>query len=82
MENDTSPCASPGEGLIYDGSGPGHSSAPRGARAVCGGINSVLLATSVKDALRMGYLLLFIVEVPAQQRGGWSLSLAPARLPP
>ena len=51
--------------------GPGHSSALRGVHAVCGGINSVLLATSVRDALRMGYLLLFIMKAPAQQ---WGLS--------
>lgn len=51
--------------------GPGHSSALRGVHAVCRGINSVLLATSVRDALRMGYLLLFIMKAPAQQ---WGLS--------
>lgn len=48
--------------------------------AAAGAINSALLASSVKDALRLGCLLLFIV--PARQRGGWSLSVAPARPPP
>lgn len=67
--------------------GPGHSSAPHGAHAICGGINSVLLATGVKDALWMGYLLLFIIKAPAQQWGplepelGPSLTASPPLLP-
>lgn len=67
--------------------GPGHPSARHGAHAICGGINSVLLATSVKDALWMGYLLLFIIKAPAQQWGplepelGPSLTASPPLLP-
>lgn len=69
MEKDASRAA-PGEGLIYERLGLGHPSAPRGAHAVGGGINSALLATGVKDALRMGHLLLCMVKVPAGRGGG------------
>lgn len=49
--------------------GLGHSSAPPSTNAVCRGINSALLATGVKDALRISHSLLFIIKAPAWQQG-------------
>lgn len=96
MENDTSPRSSPGEGLIYDCTRARDIRQRRTARTPsAGALIAVLLATSVKDALRIGYLLLFIIKArqpaaAARLRGceatgaRWSLSSVgpgPARLP-
>lgn len=68
MENDTSPRSSPGEGLIYGRTGAGDIRQRRSVRTPsAGALIAVLLATSVKDALRIGYLLLFIIK--ARQPG-------------
>lgn len=68
MENDTSSRSSPGEGLIYDCT---RARDIRQRSTVCtpsaGALIAVLLATSVKDALWIGYLLLFIIK--ARQPG-------------
>lgn len=68
MENDTSARASPGEGLIYD-CARARDICHRGAARTpsAGALIAVLLATGVKDALRIGYLLLFIIK--ARQPG-------------
>lgn len=77
MENDTSPRSSPGEGLIYDCTRARDIRQRRTARTPsAGALIAVLLATSVKDALRIGYLLLFIIKArqpaaAARLRGDW-----------
>lgn len=79
MENDTSPHSAPREGLIYDCA---RAWDIRQSRALhtpsAGALIAVLLATGVKDALRMGYLLLFIIK--ARQPSSWAAStqLGPA----
>lgn len=63
MENDTSLHASPGEGLIYDCARARDIRQPGATRTPsAGALIAVLLATGVKDALRNGYLLLFIIK--------------------
>lgn len=69
MENDTSLCVFPRGGLIYDCTRAGTFVSAARHERVCRGTNSVLLATGVKDALQMGYLLLFIRKAPAWQQG-------------
>ena len=84
MENDTSPRSSPGEGLIYDRAGAGDIRQRRLVRTPsAGALIAVLLATSVKDALRIGYLLLFIIKArqPGSRVRGVVSSLEPALRP-
>ena len=80
MENDTSLHSSPGEGLIYDRAGAGDIRQRRSVRTPsAGALIAVLLATSVKDALRIGYLLLFIIKArqPGSRARGVMSSLEP-----
>lgn len=64
----TLPRALPQEGLIYGRTGAGDIRQRRSVRTPsAGALIAVLLATSVKDALRIGYLLLFIIK--ARQPG-------------
>lgn len=84
MENDNSPHSSPVEGLIYDGARAWDICQCRAARTPSeGALIAVLLATGVKDALRIGYLLLFIIT--AHQPGSGAVrrrELAGARARP
>lgn len=70
MENDTSLHASPGEGLIYD-CARAWDIRQRGATCTpsAGALIAVLLATGVKDALWIGYLLLFIIKARQPSSG-------------
>lgn len=68
MENDTSLHASPGEGLIYDCARARDIRQCGATRTPsAGALIAVLLATGVKDALQISYLLLFIIK--ARQPG-------------
>lgn len=81
MENDTSPRSTPGEGLIYDCARAWDIRQSRALRTPsAGALIAVLLATGVKDALRMDYLLLFIIKARQPSSGAPGTQLGPARL--
>lgn len=81
MENDTSPRSAPGEGLIYDCARAWDIRQSRALRTPsAGALIAVLLATGVKDALRMGYLLLFIIKARQPSSRAASTQLGPACL--
>lgn len=84
MENDTSLHASPGEGLIYD-CARARDIRQRGATRTpsAGALIAVLLATGVKDALRIGYLLLFIIKArqPGSGPKGVTIAGSPSSAP-
>lgn len=77
MENDTSLHASPGEGLIYDCARARDIRQRRATRTPsAGALIAVLLATGVKDALRIGYLLLFIIKARQPGSGPTGVTIA------
>lgn len=81
MENDTSACSAPREDLIYDCARAWDIRQSRALRTPsAGALIAVLLATGVKDALRMGYLLLFIIKARQPSSRAASTQLGPACL--
>lgn len=81
MENDTSARSAPREDLIYDCARAWDIRQSRALRTPsAGALIAVLLATGVKDALRMGYLLLFIIKARQPSSRAASTQLGPACL--
>lgn len=70
MENDTSPRSSPGGADLWPHRGRGHSSAPLGAHAVCGGINSRVISHQRErcPADRL-FAVIYYKGAPARQHG-------------